>query len=379
MSEIQGGVTGDFPTSIAGLEEALRSTREYTLALYAELPDAWWTPSAFPCLRILNPPLWELSHIAWFAEFFCLRWRADDPTGRRVPCSLPGGDDLFDSARVPHAARWTNAYPPRTVCMDYMQSSLERVITALRASSGERRYFFQLAVAHEIMHAEALAMTLNSLGLSLPACVPPQRTINGPRFEMHFSDSTFRMGASDRVFRFDNEQPPYDVAVAAFSIDSRVVSEQEFAEFANSPAYDDDAFWSEEGCQWRANAQRATRASRTDQAAMHVAFHEAEAWCRWSGRRLPTEAEWELAAVRSKPFRDSTGFVWEWTSSNFGGYPGFEPGPYRDYSAPWFDDHVVLRGTSFATNSLLHYPQYRNFYQPHRSDMFCGFRSCALP
>ena len=306
MNEIQGGVTDDFPTGIADLEEALRSTREYTLALYADLPVAWWIPSAFPYLRIVNPPLWELSHIAWFAEFFCLRWRADDPTGRRVPCSLPGGDDLFDSARVPHAARWTNAYPPRPVCMDYMQSSLERVITALRASSEDRRYFFQLAVAHEIMHAEALAMTLNSLGLSLPTCVPRRRTIDGPRIEMHLPDSTFAMGASDRVFRFDNEQPAYDVSVAAFSIDTRVVTAQEFAEFADSPAYSDDALWSGAGRQWRAAAPRTARTALAAHAAMHVSFHEAEAWCRWSGRRLPTEAEWELAAVRSKPFTPLT-------------------------------------------------------------------------
>lgn len=378
MSEVQGGVTNDFPTGVAGLEEALRSTREYTLALYADLPAAWWSPAAFPHLRIVNPPLWELSHIAWFAEFFCLRWRADDPTGSRVPCSLVGGDELFDSARVPHAARWTNTYPSRAVCMDYMRSTLEQVIAALRDSSEGRRYFFQLVVAHELMHAEALAMTLNTLGLPLPGCVPPRRAISGPREEVRIAGRNFAMGTSDRTFKFDNEQPPLEVAVATFSIDTRVVSAREFAEFANSPAYTDEAFWSEAGRHWRADAGRGPRTARADQAAMHVSYHEAEAWCRWAGRRLPSEAEWELAAVQSEPFRNSAGVVWEWTSSSFGGHPGFEPGPYRDYSAPWFGDHMVLRGGSFATNALLRYPQYRNFYQPHRSDMFCGFRSCAL-
>lgn len=378
MSEVQAEVTNDFPTEIAGLEEALRSSREYTLALYADLPEAWWTPSAFPYLSIVNPPLWELSHIAWFAEFFCLRWRVDDPTGGRVPCSLVGGDDLLDSARVPHAARWTNVYPSHAVCMDYMQSTLERVIDALRASSEDRRYFFQLAVAHERMHAEALAMTLSTLGIPLPACVPSRRALGGPRVEMHFHGREFAMGDSGRAFKFDNEQPTQVVTVAAFSIDARVVSEQEFAEFACSPAYNDDAFWSEAGRQWRGDAQPERRTARADKSAMHVSFHEAEAWCRWAGRRLPSEAEWELAAVESALFHNSTGLVWEWTRSRFVGYPGFEPGPYRDYSAPWFDDHMVLRGASFATHAWLHYPQYRNFYQPHRSDMFCGFRSCAL-
>jgi ergothioneine biosynthesis protein EgtB len=379
VNEIQRELTRGFPSDIAGLEEALLRVREYTLALYADLPAAWWSPASFPCLKIVNPPLWELSHIAWFAEFFCLRWQPDDLVGSRIPCALAGGDRLFDSAKVAHATRWILGYPSHATCLDYMRSVLGRVIEALHVSGEDRRYFFQLALAHEAMHAEALAMTLNTLLKSLPACVPLPRKIVESRCDVEFAAGDVVLGGGERAFRFDNEQPALEMKVESFFIDSRVITEAEFAEFAGSPAYTNDEFWSAEGSRWRAaSTGPARRLARADQAAMHVSFYEAEAWCRWARRRLPTEAEWEFAVGQSAELQESTGIVWEWTSTPFAGYPGFEPGPYRDYSAPWFGDHTVLKGASFATNALLRYPQYRNFYQPSRSDMFCGFRSCGL-
>jgi iron(II)-dependent oxidoreductase len=100
-----------------------------------------------------------------------------------------------------------------------------------------------------------------------------------------------------------------------------------------------------------------------DHAASHLSAHEAEAWCRWAGRRLPTEAEWERAAVTA-PETFDWGQVWEWTASTFLPYPGFTPHPYRDYSAPWFGDRRVLRGASFMTQPRMHHPRYRNFFRP---------------
>jgi gamma-glutamyl hercynylcysteine S-oxide synthase len=112
-------------------------------------------------------------------------------------------------------------------------------------------------------------------------------------------------------------------------------------------------------------------------AACHLTAVEAEAWCHWAGRRLPTEAEWERAAVQ-QPQAFEWGHVWEWTSSNFGPYPGFDAHPYRDYSAPWFGSHRVLRGASFMTQPRMRHPRYRNFFMPHRNDIAAGFRSCAV-
>jgi EgtB-related family protein len=114
------------------------------------------------------------------------------------------------------------------------------------------------------------------------------------------------------------------------------------------------------------------------QPVIHVSWHEADAWCRWAGRRLPSEVEWEAAAHQgaSRGFR--WGDVWEWTASTFRPYPGFVPGPQRDYSQAAFGSHKVLRGASFATRGRMRSAKFRHFQSPERDDLFCGFRSCAL-
>jgi len=378
MEAVCEPATEQMPQEVDGLRGALIRQREYTLALYADLPDKYWSPADFPYLPIVNPPLWELAHIAWFAEFFCLRWRPDDLQGQRTPSSFAPVDALFNSQTVPHVQRWRNAYPSKDACFSYMRRALQDVLQALENSASDERYAFQLAVAHEDMHAEALAMTLNTLGLTLPECVGQQGILAGQGGSLPLGGGDILLGGSQRNFRFDNEMPARMTSVAPFAIASQPVTGAEFAAFLDSADYRDNRFWSDAGCKWRDAASALTRHADANRAAAHVSYHEAEAWCRWAGRRLPSEAEWEFAAVNSAPFRQSCGQVWEWTSTAFAPFPGFSPGRYRDYSVPWFGTHQVLKGGSFVTHPRLKYPQYRNFYTPDRRDMFCGFRSCEM-
>ena len=374
------------PTDVAGLRTALIAQREYTLALYADLPSRYWEPRTFPFNDLTNPPLWELAHIAWFQELFALRWRADDVRGERIPSCLNVADGLFDSSRVAHVRRWDLAYPSKSDCFTYMQRVLENTIEALEKSSLEDRYGFQLALVHEDMHAEALLMILTILGLALPD-VTPKRAALSPKYrlctEIACAGGIAAIGARTDAFSFDNEKPAHATELAPFAIDAQVVSATQFAAFVASSAYHDQCYRSVGDNDWRDRAtldsQRIADAGGAREfAALHVNYFEAEAYCRWKNRRLPTEAEWEHAAMSSDEFFASTGHVWEWTASMFVPYPGFQAERYRDYSEPWFHSHQVLKGGSFVTHPRLKYPQYRNFYTPERSDMFCGFRTCAL-
>jgi EgtB-related family protein len=380
-----GGATVpmEIPSGVDELQNALIAQREYTLALYADLPLAYWEPVKFPFRTIINPPLWELAHIAWFQEFFALRWQSDDVTGSRTRSCLDVADQLFDSRTVAHRSRWQLAYPSKAACFDYMRRVLDNVVDALASVESDESddlSGFQLALVHEDMHAEALMMTLSTLSLAPPDCAPKRMTLSShdaAALQICCPGGAAQIGANGRSFAFDNEKPTQIEHIEPFEIDARVVSEAEFATFVASNAYRDPKFWSTEGNVWRGTRRPREHDQRHDFAALHVSFFEAEAFCCWRNRRLPTEIEWEHAA-ESREFFASAGHCWEWTASVFAPYPGFRADQYREYSVPWFYTHRVLKGGSFVTQTRLKYAQYRNFYTPERDDVFCGFRTCAI-
>jgi iron(II)-dependent oxidoreductase len=412
------------PRSAAALARALVDARNYTQTAYAHLTAA---ERAFPQWPTINPARWEVGHIAWFQEFWCRRHAVSDPRGLRTPSRLPNADAWWDSSSVPHATRWSLPLPDWDGLHAYLDATLHDTLDALARTRDGERYFFELALYHEDMHVEALLMTLQTLALAAPAgAVPvdPVAAISLPAPDIAFRGGMQTLGAArgtnPQRFAFDNEKWAHEVDVAPFALAARCVTNAEFLAFVSDDGYRRPEFWSSAGGAWMQGAGRAMPAYwrhvdgewqqrwfrdwwplAAGAPVMHVNAHEAEAYCAWAGRRLPSEAEWECAAsaltgsphdahldhAAASPVAAAgtgtglahmLGNVWEWTATPFAPYPGFSPDPYADYSAPWFGSHRVVRGGSFATRSRLVHPGFRNFYVPERADLFVGFRTCAM-
>ncbi len=391
----------------AGLAAALRDSRRQTLARVDDLSAAQWSPTE----QIgINPIAWELAHIAWFAEFWILRGPHHRDTAGYAqawhPPQFAGPDTLFDSARLPHAQRWLQVMPTPAELGDILQRQLEACIEVIppvesaftgAGTPDDPLYFHRLALFHEDMHGEAFCWMRAALGYPAPKGVAVPTV--GDRTLLALSAADMRMGydTTEPGFAFDNECPARTVHLQSFAIDSAPVSAGDFALFVDAGGFDTPQYWPSEAGRWRAQStcahpQRWRRSARgtwemrwfdqwlslpPDAPAMHLNAFEAQAYCLWAGRRLPSAAEWEHAAHTQAGFAWGHS-VWEWTADAFVPYPGFTPGPYSEYSLPWFGDHRELRGGAFATHTRMHNPCYRNFFQPHRSDVIAGFRTVAV-
>ena len=377
----------------------LVAARDYTLALFDALATHGYDNAAnVPRIKTINPPLWELGHTAWFAEWFVLREAVSShPTGAQSTGLLARGDDWFDSALVAHASRWSLDLPGSGAMKTYTREVLDRMLDKLHGTLDDDAalYPFRLALAHEDMHGEAFLYTLQKLGV--PFAGVPDASCRGAAAELAYPGGTITLGGEPAGgFVFDNEKPAQRCYVAPFQIDADVVNNGQFAEFVQDGGYDHPQFWTPAARAWLMAQERSaprywTRAggawttsrfgqARTidpHEAVRHVTLFEAQAYCAWAGRRLPLEAEWEYAATSSQP-GFGWGAVWEWTATPFEPYPGFTPDRYLEYSAPWFASHQVLRGASFATPGRFRSPYFRNFFMPERDDLFGGFRTCAL-
>jgi iron(II)-dependent oxidoreductase len=397
------------------LSLALIDARNHTLHLFGQYQRALEADQlAAPLLPTLNPLLWELGHVAWFQE----RWigrnlqRARgvqcDPLQARLASIEPNADRWWDSDQVAHDTRWTLNLPGVESCRAYLLDTLESTLELLEKTvdDDDALYFYRLCLFHEDMHAEAFAYMAQTLGLPLDkplqaAFTPPPMTLREP---LLVPATTWQMGSAGGAgFSFDNERAAHAISVPEFEIDAQPVTWAQYVEFVADGGYDRPELWQPEGWHWLqglaasegrrgpryveqigvgSGAVLQTRFGQTmrmqgSQPAMHMSWWEADAWCRWAGRRLPAEVEWEVAAHTAARRGFFWGNVWEWMGTTFRPYPGFVADPYRTYSEPWFGTHKVLRGASFATRARMKHPKYRNFYLPGRDDVFCGFRSCA--
>ncbi|HZE61560.1 MAG TPA: selenoneine synthase SenA [Burkholderiales bacterium] len=328
-----------------------------------------------PRLAIVNPPLWEIGHIGWFQEHWCLRWES----GRLArPSILPNADPLYDSSNVAHDTRWDLPLPDLATTRGYLAAVLERTLERLGREPDNQalRYFVRLVTLHEDMHAEALHYTHQTLGYPDPKfgvrLLHENRQGSDP--DLEFAGGSVRLGAEreEERFVFDNEKWAHDVALAPFAIAARPVTNGQYLDYVEqggvAPRY-----WQRFDGAWHERRFDAVQALDPNEPVRHVDWNEAQAYCRWARRRLPTEAEWTHAASRMQ-----WGAVWEWTASSFAPFPGFSADPYADYSQPWFNTHKVLKGASFATPRRLVHPQFRNFFLAERADVFAGFRTCRM-
>lgn len=426
-------------TDIAGWVDDATETLLGTVGDFTDDDPRW----IGPYLPIVNPPIWELTHVGWFAEAFVLRRLH----GRRS--LLDDVDARFDSGDVAHRSRWDLANLSPREAKDYVRRVGDDMIAVLANNEGldSTDHYVAYAISHHDAHCEALTYTRQTHGWgALETATAPfdngaaetttvagDRTVDGGRLVQGASRS--------QPLVMDNEKWAHVVHVEPFSMAMAPVTVAEFAAFVDADGYRTDALWDAEGLAWRNQAgattpvywrqgsdgwQRRVNASwfpiehTADHPMVYVSWHEANAWCRWAGRRLPTESEWEMAATtppsgqrqpwfpwgNRDPFpnesaldgntggtvpvgafaagdgpwghRQLIGNVWEWTSSTFGPYPHFEPDAYDQNSAPWFGTRKVLRGGSWATRNRYVRSTFRNFFTPDRRDVLAGFRTCAI-
>jgi iron(II)-dependent oxidoreductase len=440
--------TGEVPREL-GTEELVGWVREAAQRLTDLVADLDDKQMVGPLIPTINPLIWEIGHITWFQEIFVLRRQLSEPP------LIPHADAIWDSGTIPHDTRWLLTLPSREETLGYVHEVTDRVSERLTRpdATAQLRYIARYAVHHHDMHTEALTYTRQTLGYPppvLPGLSPAPGAASPPEAgpldgDAEVGGGRFLLGADrGEEFVHDNEKWIHPVELAPFAIARAPVTQASYAAFVGDGGYRRRELWGDDGWAWRASTGAEGPAYwrrgpggyerrhfdrwvplEPHRPVSHVCWHEANAYCRWAGRRLPTEAEWEAAAigepgasgalsaarrrfpwgggppgadranmdwqhartvdVAAHPAGDSAfgcrqmiGNVWEWTATTFDAYPNFEQDAYRDNSWPFFGHRKVLRGGAWATRSRFIRSTTRNYFTPDRRDVLAGFRTAAL-
>jgi gamma-glutamyl hercynylcysteine S-oxide synthase len=377
--------------SAAQIAVGLQDIRARTLAVF----EAYQAAGAL-CVHYsdeLNPPLWELGHLGWYQELWVGRnlqrdagIRYDHARGRG-PSLLAQSDSWYDSSTVAHAARWHLPLLEPEACKGYLAATLAQTLALLAAadSSDDALYFYRLVMFHEAMHLEAAVYMAQALGVPVPATSFTTVTTNSvaardakyrANGQLTIKNQSWSLGSRGTGFAFDNELGAHAVPLADYCIDPCPVTWGQYLGYARQSGCTLPRYVRQAGEGFEQQVFGQWHAVDLNQPAVHISQPEALAYCAHMGRRLPTEAEWECAALTQPDF--AWGEVWEWTSSTFNPYPGFVAHPYRDYSEPWFGTRPVLRGACSATQAMMRSAKYRNYFMGQRADIYSGFRTCSL-
>jgi gamma-glutamyl hercynylcysteine S-oxide synthase len=319
------------------LEAVLEHARERTEALLEPLDDEQLTGQVSP---LQSPLVWDLAHIGYFEELWLLRNGNGDSGGL---------GDLYDSFAHERAERGALPILPPAEARAYVTKVREEVLERLPELAHDD-FLVGMVAQHELQHVETMSQTLALAGVAGTDALPEVEAGG----DVLVPGGPFTLG-SDEPWAYDNERPAHVVDLPSFRIDRALVTNAEYAQFAPPPS-----------------------PGRDNEPVQHVSWHEAEAYARWVGKRLPTEPEWEKAAkLVGDELEHAHGAVWQWTSSVFDGYPGFRAFPYREYSEVFLGKgYRVLRGGSWVTDPLVARPTFRNWDLPERRQIFSGIR-CA--
>jgi iron(II)-dependent oxidoreductase len=415
------------PALKARIAAELDEARRRTLDLVAPVGDADLCKQHS---ELMSPIVWDLAHIGYFEELWLVRRLAgEQPLDPQV-------DDLYDAFQHPRREREALPLPTTEDALAFLERIRERSLAVLDEIELDRTdrlladgYVYGMVIQHEHQHCETILATLQlreegTYPLDMSRGQTPGHVPEGPD-EIRVEGGAFVLGTSDEPWAYDNEREAHDVELPAFRIDAAPVSNVAFLEFVEDGGYDDERVWSTKGwrrrCEgdleqpafWRREGDGSwsrvrfghTEPLPPEEPVQHVSWYEADAFARWAGKRLPTEAEWEKAATwpdgtKLEPTSEDNlgqrrlgpapaggegprgcrgllGDVWEWTASDFGAYPGFQPFPYSEYSEVFFGpEYKVLRGGSWATAPIVARPTFRNWDFPIRRQIFAGFR-CA--